>query len=104
MKIVRVPVLVSLFVLFLGLVTGRAETETMTAPDGCPVMNHAPVVRVMRGEPAVIHATITCAPGTVEEVKVLVRLTDEVAPVWWTRGGNSFHSYANFASKSTGLM
>jgi len=61
-----------------GLVTSGAagEAEVTESPTGCPLIRHAPLTTVVRGDPATVVAQIECPNGLIEKSSVHVKVTE----------------------------
>ncbi|HMP77099.1 MAG TPA: hypothetical protein PKE12_12460 [Kiritimatiellia bacterium] len=82
-----------------------AESEIVSAPGGCPAIEHVPVVNVVRGTPAVITAKVVCPGGELSEVLLQVRLTDlgKPSPMAMTGDGDGIYSATVPVSMVQGL-
>lgn len=101
------------------LVSVQAAPQKVSAPDGCPTLNHVPLVTVVRGDPALVVAQVACEKGEVLTVRVFVRLADAgkptsidmerqgdgsyqaVIPIALVRGINRFWYYIDARGKTT---
>lgn len=70
--------LVAVFFLMVCAVGAEkvGEKELVSAKDGCPTIEHAPVLETLRGVPVEIVANVTCPTGHLGEVFLQLRLTD----------------------------
>lgn len=70
--------LVAIFFLMACAVGAKqtGEKEIVSAKDGCPTIEHAPVLETVRGVPVEIIADVTCPTGHLGEVFLQLRLTD----------------------------
>lgn len=97
----------------------HAAPQKVSAPDGCPTMNHVPLVTIVRGDPALVVAQVACENGEVLKVQLFVRLTDAgkptpvdmvrqgdgtyqaIIPIALLRGINRFWYYIDAHGKTT---
>lgn len=90
-----------------GLVSGAAaQPHRVQAAGGCPTVLHAPLVNVVRGQPAVITATVDCPTGTVGDVILQVRVTDlgKPTPIPMTSAGGGVYKATVPLSMLQGLV